>query len=208
MGDAWVLGSRNAGKVRELRALFGAAAIDVIDLGEAGVEEDVHAESEIESFATFEANALAKARYFAARLPGRIVVADDSGLVVDALGGAPGVHSKRWSAATQLDGRALEAENNRRLVQSMDGQRNRSARFVCVAAYCNGERACLARGEVEGEIIDEPLGAHGFGYDPYVFVKELGCTMAEATLGEKEAVSHRGRAFAALLSAVMGDGRA
>ena len=202
MSQPWVLASRNAGKLRELRALFSTAGIDVVDLREAGVAEDAVAESDIESFDTFEANALAKARYFSARMPGRIVVADDSGLVVEALGGAPGVRSKRWSGATHLNGRALEAENNRLLVSAMSGQQNRDARFVCAAAYCDGALELVRRGEVVGAIIDEPWGSHGFGYDAHVFVGELGRTMAEATLAEKEAVSHRGRAFVALLAAV------
>ena len=204
MPQAWVLASRNAGKLRELRAVFAAAEIDVIDLREAGVEEDVVAESHIEAFDTFEANALAKARYFVARLPGRIVVADDSGLVVDALGGAPGVHSKRWGADPQLQGAALEAANNRRLVLAMAGAHNRRARFVCAAACCDGTAECVVRGEVDGHIIDAPLGSNGFGYDPYVVVEELGRTMAEATLAEKQGVSHRGRAFAGLLAVVRG----
>ena len=186
--------------------LFSTVAIDVVDLREAGVEEDVVAEADIESFETFEANALAKARYFAARLPGRIVVADDSGLEVEALGGAPGVRSKRWSAVTHLDGHALEAENNRLLVAAMVGQRNRRARFVCAAAYSDGAWEFVERGEVTGQILDAPLGSHGFGYDAHVFVGELGRTMAEAMLVEKERVSHRGRAFVALLAAVRAHG--
>ena len=206
MSQPWVLASRNAGKLRELRMLFSTVAIDVVDLREAGVEEDVVAEADIESFETFEANALAKARYFAARLPGRIVVADDSGLEVEALGGAPGVRSKRWSAATHLDGHALEAENNRLLVAAMVGQRNRRARFVCAAAYSDGAWELVERGEVSGQILDAPLGSHGFGYDAHVFVGELGRTMAEAMLVEKESVSHRGRAFVALLAAVRAHG--
>jgi XTP/dITP diphosphohydrolase len=199
---AWVLASRNVGKLRELRALFATRGVQVMDLRDAGIAEDAVAESGIESFDTFEENALAKARYFSVRLPGRIMVADDSGLVVDALGGAPGVRSKRWSAASHLQGHALDAENNRLLVASVAGERNRAARFVCAAAYCDGGLEFVARGEVAGEIIDQPLGTHGFGYDAHVFVGELGRTMAEATLVEKEAVSHRGRAFAALLAAV------
>lgn len=202
MPQPWVLASRNAGKLRELRGLFSTFAIDVVDLRDVGIMENVAAEADIEAFDTFEANALAKARYFAARLPGRIVVADDSGLVVDALGGAPGVRSKRWSGAAHLEGSALEAENNRMLVAAMAGQRNRLARFVCAAAYCNGAVEVVTRGEVAGEVLDAPLGSHGFGYDAYVFIGELGRTMAEATLVEKGMVSHRGRAFVALLAAV------
>lgn len=198
----WILASRNAGKLRELRALFATHGIDVIDLREAGVEEDAEAEESIEVFDTFEANALAKARYFSSRLPGRIVVADDSGLAVDALQGAPGVRSKRWSGRGGLEGRALDASNNAFLLAKIDGQTNRGARFVCAAAWCDGTFELVARGEVLGRIVDVPKGEHGFGYDPHVFVNDLGKTMAEATVAEKEAVSHRGRAFARLLVAL------
>jgi XTP/dITP diphosphohydrolase len=198
----WILASRNAGKLRELRALFATHGIDAIDLREAGVEEDAEAEERIEAFDTFEQNALAKARHFASRLPGRIVVADDSGLAVDALQGAPGVRSKRWSDCGGLEGRALDASNNALLLATIDGERNRGARFVCAAAWCDGAFELVVRGEVLGRIVDVPQGEHGFGYDPHVFVNELGKTMAEATVAEKETVSHRGRAFARLLVAL------
>ena len=202
MSRPWILASRNAGKLRELRALFATHGIDVIDLREAAVEEDAEAEESIEAFDTFEENALAKARYFASRLPGRIVIADDSGLAVDALQGAPGVHSKRWSGHGDLEGRALDASNNALLLAKMDGETNRGARFVCAAAWCDGAFELVARGEVRGRIVDVPKGEHGFGYDPHVFVNALGKTMAEATVAEKETVSHRGRAFARLLVAL------
>jgi len=198
----WILASRNAGKLRELRALFATHGIDVIDLREAAVEEDAEAEESIEAFDTFEENALAKARYFASRLPGRIVIADDSGLAVDALQGAPGVHSKRWSGRGDLEGRALDASNNALLLAKIDGEKNRGARFICAAAWCDGAFELVARGEVLGRIVDVPKGEHGFGYDPHVFVNDLGKTMAEATVAEKETVSHRGRAFARLLVAL------
>ena len=198
----WILASRNAGKLRELRALFATHGIDVIDLREAAVEEDAEAEESIEAFDTFEENALAKARYFASRLPGRIVIADDSGLAVDALQGAPGVHSKRWSGHGDLEGRALDASNNALLLAKIDGEKNRGARFICAAAWCDGAFELVARGEVLGRIVDVPKGEHGFGYDPHVFVNDLGKTMAEATVAEKETVSHRGRAFARLLVAL------
>jgi XTP/dITP diphosphohydrolase len=195
----WILASRNAGKLRELRALFATHGIDVIDLSEAGVEEDRDAEESIEAFDTFEENALAKARYFSVRLPGRVVVADDSGLAVDALQGAPGVRSKRWSSRGVLEGRALDASNNALLVARMEGETDRGARFVCAAAWCDGVSEVVGRGEVLGRIVEEPKGEHGFGYDPHVFVNDLGKTMAEATVAEKETVSHRGCAFARLI---------
>ena len=202
MSPPWILASRNAGKLRELRALFTAQGIEVIDLREAGVEEDMEAEELIEAYDTFEENALAKARYFSSLLPGRTVVADDSGLAVDALHGAPGVRSKRWSGRGDLQGGALDAANNDRLMSEMRGMENRDARFVCVAAWCDGASELVARGDVPGFIVDVPSGDHGFGYDPYVFVNDLGMTMAEATVAEKEMVSHRGRAFARLLVAL------
>lgn len=202
MSRPWILASRNAGKLRELRALFATHGIDVIDLREAAVEEDAEAEESIEAFDTFEENALAKARYFASRLPGRIVIADDSGLAVDALQGAPGVHSKRWSGRGDLESRALDASNNALLLAKIDGEKNRGARFICAAAWCDGAFELVARGEVLGRIVDVPKGEHGFGYDPHVFVNDLGKTMAEATVAEKETVSHRGRAFARLLVAL------
>ncbi len=186
--------------------MFAERGVEVVDLREAGIEEDHDAEEAIESFETFEENALAKARYFSARLPGRVVLADDSGLAVDALGGEPGVRSKRWSAVPGLSGAALESANNAKLVARLAGVADRRARFVCAAALCDGMREVVVLGAVRGRIVDAPRGEHGFGYDPHVFVDELGMTMAEATVAEKSLVSHRGRAFAALLRVVGGRG--
>ena len=194
----WILATRNAGKVRELRALFRDARIDVIDLTEAGIAECAE-EDEIEVYETFEENALAKARYYSRRADGSPVVADDSGLEVVALGGEPGVRSKRWSGRSDLDGAALDAANNALLVARLRGIDDRRARFVCAAAWCAGEESLVVRGDVPGSIVETPSGAHGFGYDPYFFVTELGRTLADATVAEKQGVSHRGRAFAALL---------
>jgi XTP/dITP diphosphohydrolase len=195
-----VLATRNAGKLRELRALFATHAIEVIDLRDAGVREDPVAEDAVEAFDTFEENALAKARYFSACLPGRIVVADDSGLAVDALGGEPGVRSKRWSGRTDLHGPALDASNNALLLSRLGAEEDRAARFVCAAAWSDGMDELVVRGEVAGHIVEEGRGTHGFGYDPHVFIDELGMTMAEATVAEKERVSHRGRAFVRLFA--------
>jgi XTP/dITP diphosphohydrolase len=199
--EPWVLATRNAGKLRELRSLFADAGIAVIDLAEAGIPESPEEEG-LEVFDSFEENALAKARWFAARASGRTVLADDSGLEVDALGGAPGVRSKRWSGRIDLSGAALDRANNQLLLARLDGVANRRARFVCAAAMCDGERELVRRGEVLGTIVDQCVGTHGFGYDPHFLVRELGMTMAEATTQEKQRVSHRGRAFAALLAAM------
>jgi XTP/dITP diphosphohydrolase len=196
-----VLATRNAGKLHELRALFADAGIDVIDLTEAGIAERPEEEL-IESYATFEENAVAKARYFAARAGGKVVVADDSGLEVAALGGEPGVRSKRWSRRVDLDGAALDAANNALLLQRLRGEVDRRARFVCVAAWCAGTDTVVARGEVAGTIVDRASGEHGFGYDPHFLATELGVTLGDATVVEKQAVSHRGRAFTALLEAL------
>ena len=197
-----MLASRNEGKLVELRALAQARGIVVVDLREIGVCEDAEAEDAIECFETFEENVLAKARYFSARLPGRTILADDSGLVVDALGGAPGVRSKRWSGRIDLSGAALDAANNARLVSSLAAHADRAARFVCAAAWTDGTTQMVVRGEVVGRILDTPAGSAGFGYDPYMFVEELRMTLAEATLEAKQRVSHRARAFLALFDAL------
>jgi XTP/dITP diphosphohydrolase len=178
--------------------LFEARGLEALDLGEAGLQEEPR-EHALEAFTTFEENALAKARYFFARtdVP---TVADDSGLMVDALGGRPGVHSKRWSGRADLRGQALDDENNRTLLQALAGVPDRRARYVCVAAYVDGVREIVCRGEVRGVIVDRPSGSGGFGYDPYFVADELGRTFGEVSRGEKERVSHRARAFKALLA--------
>jgi len=192
-----VLATRSAGKLRELRPIFESYGVSVIDLAEAGVSQTPD-ESHIESFETFEENALAKARYFFERCGGADVFADDSGLVVDALGGAPGVRSKRWSGRADLEGPALDRANNEQLLGRLAGVSHRRARFVCAAAWHGGAGEVVARGEVVGRIVDAGSGSHGFGYDPYFFSDELGMTLADATVEQKRRVSHRGRAFDAL----------
>jgi XTP/dITP diphosphohydrolase len=202
----WILASRNAGKLRELRAFFRDVGIEVVDLDEAGIEERPE-EDAVEAFDTFEGNALAKARYYAGRAPGRTVVADDSGLEVLALNGAPGVRSKRWSGRDDLSGPALDAANNRLLLSRLANESDWRARFVCAAAWCRGDEFLVARGEVPGTIVAQPAGSEGFGYDPHFHATELGRTLAEATIVDKQRVSHRGRAFAALLERLRVDGR-
>jgi XTP/dITP diphosphohydrolase len=199
VGSPWLIATRSAGKLRELRPIFADAGVRVIDLVEAGVAESPD-EDAIEIHATFEANALAKARWFFARCGGLDVVADDSGLAVDALGGAPGVRSKRWSGRTDLRGEALDEANNAQLVARLRGVADRSARFVCAAAWCGARGELVTVGEHVGRIVDSPSGTHGFGYDPYFFSAELGMTLADATTEQKRRVSHRGRAFDALVA--------
>lgn len=195
-----LLATRSAGKLRELRPMFADAGIAIVGLDEAGVPAGP-GEDAIEAFDTFEANALAKARHFH-RLTGLPTVADDSGLVVEALGGAPGVRSKRWSGRTDLEGAALDAANNAALGAALAGVADRRARYVCVAALVDARGARTWRGETAGLVRDEPAGADGFGYDPYFWSAELGVTFGEASREAKERVSHRGRAFRELLAAL------
>jgi XTP/dITP diphosphohydrolase len=202
---AWVLATRNAGKLRELRALFAGEGIAVIGLDEAGIAPSTSEEG-VECYDSFEENALAKARYFRLRASGYAVIADDSGLEVAALGNAPGVHSRRWSGRADLSGAALEQANNALLVQRMRTLHDRRARFVCAAAFSADDREVVAIGEIEGMIVDTPSGREGFGYDPYFHATELGATLGVAALDAKERVSHRGRAFRALLARLRADG--
>ena len=195
-----LIATRSGGKLRELRALFGTAGIAVVDLVEAGFDASPE-EDDLENADTFEENALAKARYFARRAK-RPVVADDSGLEVEALGGRPGVRSKRWSGRPDLSGLALDEANNACLLEALRGVTNRRARYVCVAAAVDGATEVTARGASSGVILDRPRGRGGFGYDPYFLSDDLGKTFAEASLEEKEGVSHRGRAFHALIGAL------
>lgn len=194
-----VLATRSAGKIRELTALFAAEGIAVETLDALGIAEDA-AEEGIECFDTFEANAEAKAQWFAARLPGRVVFAEDSGLVVDALQGAPGVHSKRW-AQVMASGRALEEGNNAALLRALEGVHDRAARYRCVAVCVSAGATWRGDGRVEGRITTDAQGEGGFGYDPYFESVELGKTFGMASAAEKAGVSHRARAVRALLAA-------
>ena len=131
--------------------MFAAAGLEVIDLDGAGIAEGA-AEETLEEFDTFEENALAKAKYFRA-MSGLATIADDSGLEVQALGGAPGVRTKRWSGRADLDGRALDVANNEYLLNKLGTQTDRRARYVCVAAFVDGGGHRTFRGETEGEIL-------------------------------------------------------
>jgi XTP/dITP diphosphohydrolase len=195
-----VLATRNAGKLRELSAMFADAGIALVDLASAGLAHEDPVEDALESFETFEENARAKARWFSAQLPGAFIVADDSGLAVDALDGAPGVRSKRWSRSG-ASGAALDEANNLHLLASLAGASSRAAGYVCAVVCTDGVREWSARGECRGRILEAPSGRGGFGYDPLFFSDDLQCTFGDATQGQKSRVSHRGRAFHALLRA-------
>ena len=206
---AILIATRSEGKRRELLPLLAPLGSRLLTLDEAGVAPDP-AEDAIEAHATFEENAVAKARWFHERT-GLPCIADDSGLAVDALGGAPGVRSKRWSGRDDLEGAALDAANNAMLLESLAaaeaaGARGRGARYVCVGAYVDGQREVVHRGETLGFIVDEPRGRGGFGYDPYFWSPELGATFGEATMEAKAQVSHRGRAMRALCNALCSTG--
>jgi XTP/dITP diphosphohydrolase len=180
--------------------MFAAAGFDVVDLVAAGIPESPE-EDALEVASTFEENALAKARHFY-RVSGLATVADDSGIEVAALGGAPGVRSKRWSERPDLQGQALDDENNRLLLERLGVSNDRRARYVCAAAWCDSRGELVERGATEGRILAQPRGGGGFGYDPFFESAELGRTFAEVSREEKERVSHRGRAFAKLLRLV------
>lgn len=197
-----VLATRSAGKLRELEPLLAQHGWTAVTLDTLGIPATAD-EDALEVFDTFEANALAKARYFA-RVTGRMVVADDSGLTVDALAGRPGVHSKRWSGST-LEGAALDAANNAYLQSRLgeaasSGMTSREAAYVCAAACVGPNGTACVRGETRGTLLREPRGTGGFGYDPYFFSHELQATFAEIDRDAKSAVSHRGRAFRALFT--------
>ena len=192
-----LLATRSAGKLRELKGILDEAGIAGVTLDEAGIPESPD-EDALECFETFEENALAKARYFN-RLSAMPAMADDSGLCVVALGGAPGVYSKRYSGRNDVSGQALDDANNAKLQDEIGSHANKSASYTCAAAYVDGSKEVVAVGETVGRIVAAPGGSHGFGYDPYFFSTELGMTFGDATTEEKQAVSHRGRAFRSLL---------
>ena len=204
-----ILATRSRAKLDELYGVLAPLGHELVGLDEAGVEVRAE-EDDVERYDSFEENALAKARYYSARAGGAAVIADDSGLEVAALGGLPGVRSKRWAGRTDLEGRALDAANNAKLLAAMEGVADRAARFVSVVVFRRGlddsAHETVARGEVTGTILAEPRGNGGFGYDPYFFSPELGGTLAEASAEEKSRVSHRGRALRALVARLRPDG--
>lgn len=192
-----VIATRNAGKLDELRALL-PAGLELLSL------DDVDLESPDETGTTFEENARIKARH--AVKAGYIALADDSGLVVDALGGVPGVWSSRFAG-----GNATDADNNRKLIAELTSRQitDRGARFVsAVVAVAPDESEISAMGTVCGEIVDEARGSNGFGYDPHFVLSDSeadevnGRTMAELSLDEKNNISHRARAYRALLAKI------
>ena len=193
--DTVVLATRNAGKLRELARILSAQDSGGAQIRLAGLDEFPGVPDVPETGATFEENALLKARAIAS-YTGLPAVADDSGLCVDALCGMPGVLSARWAGAHGDDQANLELV----LAQLADVPDARlAARFVCAAALVvPGSREWVVTGRVEGRLIRSPRGSGGFGYDPIFLPDGFGQTTAEMTAEAKDAISHRGRAFRAL----------
>lgn len=198
-----LVATRSPGKEREVQAILSGSGLEVVFPMEAGILESP-TEALLETGDTFEANARAKADYFV-RKSGLPTVGDDSGLEVVSLGGEPGVRSRRWSGATGSDAE-VDAANNALLVQRLRGapRPRRRARYRCVLAYVAKPGAVpqIFEGACTGEILEEPRGSGGFGYDPLFLSDDLGLTFGEASPEAKHPVSHRGRAFAALRQAL------
>ena len=187
-----VLASHNQGKLAELRTLFEPWDVALANQAELGIEPAQ------ENAPTFLENALCKARHAAER-SGRPAIGDDSGLVVEALGGAPGIYSARFAGET-----ASDTDNNLKLVTALaEHPPPHRAKFYCVLVYLHSPRdpaPLIACGEWAGEIVNQPRGTGGFGYDPYFFDPLLGRTAAELTAPQKHQHSHRGRAARSLVA--------
>lgn len=190
-----VLASGNSGKLRELTRLCGPLNFDLRLQSEFNVQEAD------ETGTTFVENALIKARH-ATTLTGHAAIADDSGLVVPSLDGLPGVRSARFAGDN-----ASDSDNNALLLERIQGL-SREAYFVCVLVFMDhalDPTPQIATGRWFGEIIDEPKGEHGFGYDPLFYVRELDCTSAELEIEKKNEISHRSKAARQLLSLLTSD---
>ncbi len=181
-----ILASNNPGKLREFASLLAPLGLEVIPQAALGIAEAC------EPHATFIENALEKARH-ASRLGHLPALSDDSGLCVHALGGAPGVHSARYAGEPKSD-----ARNNEKLIAALQGVARRRAFYYCALVLVTHEadpQPLIAEGTWEGEIIDTPRGAGGFGYDPYFYLPSHHCTAAELASATKNAESHRGKAM-------------
>jgi XTP/dITP diphosphohydrolase len=190
-----LIATSNPGKLRDFA---GAALRHGVEID--GIPDFSSLPAVVEDGLTFEANARKKAEEYGQHLPGEIVVADDSGLEVDALDGAPGVHSARYAADEphRAEANTDDDANNARVLRELHGVRpdQRTARFVCVLAVArDGKTLAMFRGTAEGIILDAPRGTNGFGYDPLFYFPQIGKTFAELSAEEKSEYSHRGAAF-------------
>ncbi|MCJ2147390.1 XTP/dITP diphosphatase [Bacillus sp. GM2] len=182
-----IIATKNEGKVREFKAMLEPRGYDVKSLLDIGYTPEIE-----ETGQTFEENAVIKAETIS-KETGKIVIADDSGLSVDYLGGSPGVYSARYAGEEKND-----LANLKKLLKELEGveKEDRSARFRCALALCTpGQETKTVEGSVEGYITEEPRGTNGFGYDPVFLVKDKDQTMAELSSGEKNKISHRAEAL-------------
>ena len=192
-----VLASNNAGKVREFQSLFAPLDLTIVPQGELNVPE---AE---EPYFTFIENALTKARH-AAKITGLPALADDSGICVAALGGAPGVLSARYAGEPKSD-----AANNQKLLEQMAGQNDRRAWYyaaLVLVRHADDPQPVIADGSLHGVLLNAPRGEGGFGYDPLFLVPHLNKSLAELTTAQKGPISHRGKALAALIDKLREEG--
>lgn len=198
--------TRNLGKQREIRRVLGKTGLEIVFPDDIWLRESSVGDA-LELAESFEANARRKAEYFA-RLSMLPTFADDSGLEVLSLGGAPGVRSKRWAGAGGSP-EEVDAANNAELLRRLAGapEPRRVARYRCVLVFLRTPDAkpTICHGDCTGRILEAPRGSGGFGYDPLFFSDELGKTFAEATAEEKDRVSHRGRALRALARILKGE---
>jgi XTP/dITP diphosphohydrolase len=200
-----LIATSNPGKLRDFA---GAALRHGVEV--AGIPDFFSLPAVVEDGLTFEANARKKAEAYSRYVPGQTVVADDSGLEIDALHGAPGVHSARYAAPDlrnkqphEADANTDDAANNARVLRELNGvpPSQRTGRFVCVLAVArNGKTLATFRGTAEGIILDAPRGENGFGYDPLFYFPQIKKTFAELRAEEKSKYSHRGAAFREFLS--------
>jgi XTP/dITP diphosphohydrolase len=194
-----IVATKNRGKLEEIAQLLSDLSYDVISMADAGITEDID-----ENGTTFEENALIKARAIW-KATGETVLADDSGLEVDHLGGAPGIYSARYAGEG-----ATDADRNNKLLAALAGvpAEKRTARFVCAAALVFPDgRELVVRGTCEGVIADASAGNNGFGYDPLFYVPEFGMTIAQMDAELKNSISHRGNALRKILD-ILEDGAA
>ncbi len=184
-----IFATGNENKMREIREIYGDLNYEILSMKEAGIDVDI-----VEDGETFEDNALIKAKAVANAFDGEaVVLADDSGLEVDALGGEPGVYSARYMGED-----TPYSKKNQAIIERLNGveKADRTARFVCaIAAVFPDGHTAVKRGTIEGYIGWEPAGENGFGYDPIFYVDEYGCSTAQMTPEQKNAISHRGNAL-------------
>ncbi len=196
--------TRNPGKLREIEPLFRDTPIRLVSLTDLGVAEKPD-EEKLEAYPSFSRNALAKAQYFHDRT-GLPMMAEDSGIVVDALDGEPGPLSKRYAPPEMQAKFGVDRANNLHLLRQLRGvpHDKRTAHFHCSVALVLEDESKVFGGRVDGIILEEPRGEGGFGYDPVFLLPDRGVTTAELTLDEKNEISHRGKAIGAARDWLLG----